>query len=288
MFEELAYINSLLIENRTIENINDEYWKTYENVVLTCYMTSKKDPQRNIYQNNNNYEYIKPWYESMKERKLHGIIFYDLLSDEFVNTYQTDKIIFKKCKIGQYSINDERFIIYYKYLLKNKYKYVLMTDISDVIINRDPFVLMKDDKYNNDNNRIFVGTNTVGMGAIKRTPMWFERRKWKIDPFNEKLKKNKYDDIGYLSNTIQIYSAGLLGGDYGKIMWFLSKTIEIMLILHSEKNYNMIIFNYIINRYLLEGYDDKTFLTKYIYTGGQFNSLFAKNEINYEGCLIHK
>jgi hypothetical protein len=76
-------------------------------------MTSKKDPQRAIYQPNDNYDYIKPWYETMIKQDMHGIIFYDKLSDEFITEHQTHKIIFKKCTIGKYSINDERFINIY-------------------------------------------------------------------------------------------------------------------------------------------------------------------------------
>ena len=53
-----------------------------------------------------------------------------------------------------------------------------MTDVSDVFVMRDPFILIKDKSYD---DKIFVGTNVVGMGAKKRTPMWFERRKWKLE-----------------------------------------------------------------------------------------------------------
>lgn len=282
MFLNFDIFDDKLLDSRIIYDTGNKYYEKYDNVVLTCYMTSKKDPQRNIYMENNNYDYIKPWYESMLKCDLHGIIFYDLLSDDFIDKYQTDKIIFIKCKMGCYSINDERFIIYYKYLLKNKYKNVLMTDVSDVIITANPFNLI------NNSVKLFVGTNVVGCGAKKRTPEWFARRKWKIDPFNKKLKTKKYDDVGYVSNTIQIYSAGLLGGDYLKIMWFLNKMSNIFFIVHSEKNNNMIIFNYIINKFLLEEYNEKTFCTKYIHTGYPFNSLFGKNQVE-SGCyLIHK
>lgn len=286
MFEYIP-LDQDKIKNRTIDSLDDAYYMKYDTVVLTCYMTSKKDPQRSIYQPNDNYDYIKPWYETMIKQDLHGIIFYDKLSDEFVNEHQTHKIIFKKCTIGKYSINDERFIIYYQYLLKNPYKYILMTDVSDVFINRNPFDLIRN-SINND--KIFVGTNVIGIGATKRTPQWFQRRNWKIEPFNNKLKDAKYDDVGFQPSEIQIYSAGLLGGSYDKIIWFLIKMTEITLIVDSTKNNNMIIFNYIINRYLLEEYDIKSFCSKYIFTGSPFNSSFGKYEKMEESecCLFHK
>lgn len=287
---DISHIDPQKIKTRMIlDNYDDSYHTIYDSVILTCYMTSKPDPQRNIFQENNSYEYIKPWYESMKMANIHGIIFYDKLSKEFIDKYQTDKIIFKKCKLGLYSINDERFIIYYQYLLKNPYKYVSMTDVSDVTVNNDPANLMRDPAYE---NKLFVGTNVIGMGALKRTPMWFDRRAWKIDPINLKLKESGYDTVGYQKNTIQIYSAGLIGGSYNNSMWLLSKMIEIMLIIDSVKNNNMIILNYIINRYLLEDYDTKTFCTKYIHTGQPFNNRFAdKKETKAQKlncCLVHK
>lgn len=281
---EYSQIDPKLIEDRIIESCDDQYYTKYDHVIMSCYMTSKMDPQRQFFQQNDSYEYMKPFYETVLEQGLHAVIFTDKLSDDFISKYQTDKIIFKKCKMGNYSINDERFIIYYQYLLKNKYKYALMTDISDVFVIKNPFDLMtKIDK-------IFVGTNVVGFGADKRTPMWFERRNWKIEPFNEKLKNANYDDVGYKSNKIQIYSAGLLGGSYDKIMWFLIQTTNIMLIINSQKNYNMVVFNYIINKHLLEEYNSTTFCTKYVYTGTPFNSLFGKYEKmeNTECCLFHK
>lgn len=284
MFER-KNIDSRLIDNRIIDNIENEYYKIYDNVVLTCYMTSKKDPQRNIHQDSNNYDYIKPWYETMKKMDLHGIIFYDTLSDEFVKQYQTDKIIFKKSEMGSYSINDERFIIYYRYLQKNPYKNVLMTDVSDVFIMKNPF-----DLINSDKTKIYVGTNVVGIGADRRTPIWFERRAWKIDPFNNKLRISNYDETGFTDKKYQIYSAGLIGGEYDKMMWLLENMIEVMLLIKSSKNYNMILLNYILNRYLMDEYDSKTFCTKYIFTGKPYNSLFGKNENmeNTECCLYHK
>lgn len=281
---EYKEIEPQLISDRIIYSCDDSYYKTYDSVIMSCYMTSKPDPQRQVYQQNDSYEYIKPFYETVLKCGLHAIIFTDNLSDEFIEKYQTDRIIFKKCKIGGYSINDERFILYYQYLLSNPYKYVLMTDVSDVFVNLNPFDLLKND------GRIFVGTNVVGMGCEKRTPMWFERRSWKIDPFNEKLKKARYDEIGYQPNQIQIYSAGLLGSSYQQIMWFLVQMINIMLIIKSHKNYNMIIFNYIINRHLLKGYDAKSFCTDYIFTGAPFNSLFGKFEKMEDSscCFFHK
>ena len=73
-----------------------------------------------------------------------------------------------------------------------------MTDVSDVFINRDPFIFMKEVV---NNNKLCIGTNVVGKGALKRTPEWFDRRKWK----NEIVQhcKNRYSDTNETDETMQ-------------------------------------------------------------------------------------
>ena len=125
------------------DNINN-----YKNVILSCYFTLKRDPIHahecdNGKQKEDNFNYIKPLYSTAKELDLHLVIFHDNLSKSFLDEYSTDKIIFLKTQLrGGLSINDERYIIYYEYLQKNKYEAVLTSDISDVYINSNPFDLL--------------------------------------------------------------------------------------------------------------------------------------------------
>ncbi len=135
-----------------IQNLDkDNFHKKFDNVILSCYFCGKRDPihhqeLKNEKQESDNFNYIKPLYQSCKDKGQHLIIFYDTLSDKFVKKYSTDKIIFRKTKlVSNLSINDERFIIYYEYLLHNPYKHVLSSDVSDVYINKNPFELI--DKF---------------------------------------------------------------------------------------------------------------------------------------------
>tara|TARA_B100000674_G_scaffold454015_1_gene426659 strand:- start:417 stop:1313 length:897 start_codon:yes stop_codon:yes gene_type:complete len=293
-------IRNILIntKDRLIDNLGfHRYYLKYKEVVLTCYFNSKKDPQRNIKIDNDSYEYIKPWYETMKKQNLHGIIFYDNLSSNFISKYQTEKIIFIKSNIGKYSINDERYILWYKFILYNPYNYILMTDVSDVFINRDPFIFMKEVV---NNNKLCIGTNVVGKGALKRTPEWFDRRKWKIDKFNEVLNNAGLDVNGFLKNNFQIYNPGLLGGNRNICLNFLHKLNFIHLQCPEKYNFNMVTVNYLIHTFLMKGYksgglaynksEKENYNTDYIVSGYPFNSLFTKNEIlgESECYLIHK
>tara|TARA_Y100001933_G_scaffold103236_1_gene104031 strand:+ start:2849 stop:3841 length:993 start_codon:yes stop_codon:yes gene_type:complete len=281
-FENRIWSNSSknMLDDRHIPEI-DKYklYQKYDNVILTCYFTSKLDPQRKIKIQDNYFKYIKFWYKSLLNHNLHGIIFYDNLSQEFIKQYQTDKIIFIKSSLGKLSINDERFIIWYKYLLRNPYKYVLMTDVSDVQINKNPFDFIS--KFSKD--KIFIGTNTCHLDTVQNTnSIWFKKREKSIQYMNKFLKKQ------YFYNEYQLYNPGLFGGHYNIVMEMLLNVSYIESILN-HKNYNLIIFNYLIHTYLIENYDSNH-CTKYVITGQPFNSIYKKYEQLHESqnYLIHK
>lgn len=266
-----------------------------DTVIFTVYCNLKKDPQRNSFVDQNSYNYISPWYRTMKEKDLHGIIFCDNVSDAFIQKYQTPKIRFLKIKLGKYSINDERFFIYYNFLITNptiieQYKYVLMTDVSDVEININPFPL-----FETDPDKIYVGMNfhaDKGIDADRRSPAWYDRRLWKIAPFNEILCKSKYDTVGGYKRDdhYQIWSAGILGGETKTMMHFLSEMCYLFTLINSTKNINMLLLNYMLRRYFSKGYITDTACTDTIVSGKPFNSRYKRFEKYGESksYIIHK
>ena len=315
-----------------------------DNVILSCYFTSKRDPIHaaeceNKHQKKDNYEYIKPLYDSVKKLNLHLVIFHDGLSSDFLKKYQINNIFFVKTKLlGGLSINDERYIIYYQFLLKYKYKNVLTSDISDVYVAKNPFNLIDNFDLNqykdleeivnsdldertkwkkiakiynlrysqyeikyfinsvkklnmNISNKLFIGMNTMIRDTFTRD--WFIRRAWKIDPFNQVLKDNNYDDKGFLDESQQIYNCGLVMAEYNKMIYFLEKFIEILLMMAKKRehnNWNMVIANYVINKFYCNHYDTDNFTTDLAHSGFPFNSMYKKNE-NIDktpSCLIHK
>jgi len=116
-------------------------------VVFGSFFSSKKDPQRNI-KIATCFDYLKFWYESIHASNIHAVLFYDNLDDDFVTKYTTN--LFSFHKVSKEELNDNlfpaewRFIAYYNYLKSHthKYDYIVLTDISDVIINRNPLEFM--------------------------------------------------------------------------------------------------------------------------------------------------
>ena len=316
----------------------------FDNVILSCYFTSKIDPIhasecKNKHQESNNYNYIKPLYDSVKKLNLHLVIFHDGLSDDFIKKYTTESIFFLKTKLmGNLSINDERYIIYYQFLLRYKYKNILTSDVSDVYVVRNPFNLINNfnlDDYTNlkeivDNNdsqketwkqilnihnvrytdyeqkyfinsvkkltkniftKLFIGMNSMVRSTFTRD--WFIRRKWKIDSFNKVLQDNNIDNIGLVDKSYQMYNCGLVMANYNKMIDFLKKFIEILIIYKKKiekNNWNMVIANYVVNKFYCNKYDFENFTTELVHSGFPFNSMYKRQEnLNKTlSCLVHK
>ena len=359
-FEEPFYNLSEYPEYNIEKCQQDQFYKRFDDVILSCYFTLKVDPihsgeltETNKRQPKDNFEYIKPLYQTCLNQKIHLIIFHDSLSADFINKYQTEQIIFRKTELSRtgFSINDERYCIYYKYLLDNPYQYVLTSDVSDVYINKNPFDFMRNyhdkseyqkyqhliediskcsdrkeifrkarmypelgiqdnfspaeimsiiynlasgsDSHKRSEHKIFIGCNSIGNGPNIKSPQWYQRRQWKIKTFNSALKKNQIDPMGYTSNQYQIYNVGTTGGKYHDVMSFFSKFLKILYVCLKEReknNYNMLLANYLIIKYLSEDYDPHTFCSKYVYTGFPFVSIYQRLEqVDVSPCcLIHK
>lgn len=212
--------------------------KIHPELVFTTYFTSKPNPQ-NLAEKapDNDLKYILPWYNSINKLKIQGIIFHDNLSDEFVTKYTTEYVQFVKCKLGGYSLNDERFIIYYMFILENIHEIssVFMTDASDVIIQSSPFSFSK----NYHENVLFVGRNN---GNLRRQRAYnINKTRILEKEMGEKIEQNFYN--------MPIYNAGLLGGKTPVIIYFLRQLVNLILKCNSDKNLNMPAFNYIIYLY---------------------------------------
>jgi len=327
-----------------IENIDSDcFYVTYPNVVLSCYFNGKKDPihhesLKNQKRDKDDFNYIAPLYNSCLKLGLHLIIFYDNLSKNFVQKYSTNKIIFRKTiLVSNLSINDERFIIYYEYLLKNPYKNVYSSDIGDVFLTKNIFELFDTfdkNKYNiktieelqnsdlklhvKDNgltdveieryllglkghsrknfdveNIIFIGTNSIGAGSKKKTPEWFEHRKPKIEAFNKAIETYIPKYKPFVSGNFQIYNPGTIMANYNSYLCFVKKFIKFLLVsckIRENNNWNMVIFNYICHHFLNDGYNNKTYHSKYIFTGFPFNSIYQRKEIPEKSLayIVHK
>jgi len=248
-------------------------------VILTSYFSEKKHPNnswdsdvvgRDQYGrvHKNSFDYIRPWYESVKNLCLKGVIFHDGLTEDFVEEFSTDKIkfIYSDSSSQNYSNLDYRWFCYRDFLKENKFESVFISDCSDVSVVKDPSLLFKD--YGNYDFFLCKDSET-----FDTFPYFDIHKQYGWPNYVEMLlKKSGFDLI----------NMGVVGGSYENMIDFLDKYSKIRLGMEDEKFYqaDMWVGNYIF-RCLLK---DKSLLI-----GEPFTSEFKKYQNDREDVyFIHK
>eukprot|EP01147_Barroeca_monosierra_P003210 gene3210-8232_t len=182
-------------------------------IVLTTYLTSKQDPQRNIYRRPNLFSYMRDWYGSIVRFRLPAVVFHDELSTQFttaIRRHSEALIDFQAVFSNQRSTNDQRFYLYLKYLEDNpNINYALMTDISDVILRINPFPMFE---WIGE-NIIFVGRDFESFETMSSMD-WMSRRVRTC--FVQKMPL-----LDTVVNMPWVFNAGVIGGHRKIVVEFL-------------------------------------------------------------------
>jgi len=93
---------------------------------------------------NDDFSYIEKWYDSIHKNNLNAVLFHDNLSEDKVEKYQTDKIKFIRTEVNHHNNQDYRFFCFRDFLEKNHFDCVFHTDVSDVVVVKDPEQLLRD------------------------------------------------------------------------------------------------------------------------------------------------
>lgn len=245
-------------------------------VILTSYFSIKQHPndpndkwvigrRSDGRVSQNDFKYIEPWYNSVNKLGLEGRIFYDNLSDDFLDKYTTEKIKFIKVEPSDYSNNDWRFFCYRNYLEENKFDNVFLTDGSDVTVVKDPSKIITEFC----NTDFFVCKDSIMLNEFPYLQV-HEQANWE-----------SYTWFSICQNRLELINMGVIGGNYENILVFLDKFCETRIRLGSpDFNSDMWTGQYIF-RHLLS---DKNLLI-----GEPFTSNFKKYEIDRKDVyFIHK
>jgi hypothetical protein len=243
------------------------------NVVLTSYFRSRPDPQRKkpngdeLFVDSDSFDYIYPWYVSMSHAGLHGIIFHDGLSEEFVSRYTTDKIRFLRVTLGGFSTNDERFLIYLYYLEKAQgHEKILMTDVSDVFIKRDPFFMM-----DGDEDGLWVGQDRAATPTVSSSP-------WAVNKANAMFQQARGAlPAGPDFGAMPLMNAGVVGGTRGAVLKLLRGFSLVFNQIGNANNHNMMALHYVVYRQKMK-----------VRMGYPLTSGFKQYEFNTGACIVHK
>ena len=215
----------------------------------------------------NDITYIERWYNSINSLKLNGVVFYDDLTDEFIEKYTSSNIKFIKQNPGIYSNNDGRFFCYLDFLIQNKYDNVFLTDGSDVTVVKNPDKIITD--YPDVD--IFLCKDSIPLSRFGQYLKVHEHFGW----------ENYFWFSMQMQSGIDLINMGVIGGKYSLIVEFLEKFCEERTRMQTPNfNADMWLGQYVF-RHLMS---DKKLLV-----GEPFTSEFKKYQDDRKDVyLIHK
>lgn len=228
------------------------------NIVLTCYLTTRRDPQRNVVWPTDNDATVRRWINSLTALSLQGIIFHDNCGEEFRRCWSSPNLSFQKVQWKTpWTPAEERAQIYKDWIEANPHDKILTTDLSDVEFYHDPFPLLTDPSV------IYVGIEPNVTGNIQ----------WMLNRMRE--------TYGEVTDTEKlILNPGILGGFRAPLLDFLTRWLEEMgrAIKPTLPPHDIVAFNRLIYR------EHVPFIT-----GFPLHTEFRKNEGPQSGCYIrHK
>ena len=247
---------------------------TGNRVIFTSYFTSTEDPQRVRQRSSNRFQYMAEFYWSLKKLNMIAVIFHDGLDPGFQHrvTLHYPKLSFVEVhSLHGRSTNDARFYEYFSYLHEHpEITKVLMTDISDVVFQRDPFELMS----LLGDSLVYVGTD-IDIFPNMRTMSWIRR----------KLRGcfgNYSTDYGELSRIMDmetVFNAGTLGGSRHTILPVLTMILMYLDSTPHDWNCNMPAVNLALHKHFFGE----------VFTGFPLNSRFLRWQNAPKGVyIVHK
>lgn len=266
-----------------------------KNIIVSTYFSSKPDPQRNVIQNSNDFEYIKVFYDSVTENNLSAVIFHDSLSEAFVEEFTNKNIKFIKCDLGTFSLNDERYFIYKEFLKDYPIEKIIMCDVNDVYLKKgNVFDFIKE-------NKLYIGRDEAFL--LRENPFMTQKIDILSDEITSKLDREFY--------IMPVVNAGVIAGCTKTVTFFLDKLTSLLFMNNNDNNNNMACVNIVfydfywrsilnslqfkINSTINKNYynsfsTNKTYRGKNVYIGAPFVSEFKKfqdpNKTDY--YIYHK
>lgn len=211
------------------------------NVILACQITGIYDVNRNETLPNDDYSFIKNWCESIIHLDLQGIVFHNNYSDSFCETFSSKNIQFIQVEYDtNFKPNVYRYLMYKDFLklYSKQIVNVFLTDISDVVIIKNPF---EEPFFKANSGYLFCGDE----------PKILENE-W-MKSHSEHLR-NKIEDYAEYEEKFKesiLLNCGIIGGNIKLMKAF----IENLSLIHEKYNFgnetaytgDMGAFNYLIH-----------------------------------------
>jgi len=187
--------------------------------ILTAYFNTIEDPQRQIFWEGNDFSVIAGLYFSLQRLQLNAFIFHDHLTEDFIQKWQTDRIRFVYYK-PKGNINTDRWRCFYNFLKENDIEKVFCLDVSDIIINHNPF-RMKDE--------VICGSED---GTI-------EKSGYVVDCFKASYGRVYFPDR-------KVLNCGIFGMAREPVLYLLEQIIKDFDLINTDENISMAVFNRVL------------------------------------------
>lgn len=214
--------------------------RTEKNIILACQISGMYDVNRNQILTDDDYSVIKSWCESIVNLDLQGVIFHNNYSKAFCDAFSNQNIQFKRIDyIPKFNPNVFRYLVYDEFLKSNHQQIdnVFLTDISDVIVIKNPF---ETTFFKTNPNFIFCGDEPKVL-ENEWMKNHSEHLRTNIKDYAEYEEKYKHETL---------LNCGIIGGNIGIMSTFIEKLSQI----HRSYNFDnktaytgdMGAFNYLI------------------------------------------
>ena len=246
-----------------------------KDVIFTSYFTSRDDIQRHQQFSPNHFRYLMNWLVSVRNLGLSVVIFHDELDSAFchrVQQYHPGLSFVRIPSLLNRTTNDARFYAYLDYLhTHSDLGRVLLTDISDVKFQMNPFQLMQ---LLGSNNSLFIGTD-IDLFPNMASHRWITEHL--EDCFGRYALEHR--PLKPLLSLDTVYNAGVIGGSRHVILAFLEKLVVYLDATPAAVNCNMPAVNYVVHQYFFHQ----------LFTGFPLTSRFLRFQASPNGVyIIHK
>ena len=186
-------------------------------VIMACHITGVFDVNRTTTLDNDKYELVRDWAESVAEHRLQGVIFHNNFSFETCEKFQNDYISFIKIDYNnQFNPNVYRYFVYHDFLQQHIqfFKNIFVTDITDVTLLTNPFI---DPYFIENSTAIFCGDETKTL-----------HNDWMLD-HSTHLRNNISDYAAYESKfgAETLLNCGIIGSKAPILFDFIKKLCAI-------------------------------------------------------------
>lgn len=248
-------------------------FRTNTNVIMACHITGVYDVNRTITLDDDNYELVRDWAESVAEHQLQGIIFHNNFTSETCEKFKNDYISFIKIDSNnQFNPNVYRYFVYNDFLQQHVqfFKNIFVTDITDVTLLTNPFI----DSYFIENpTAIFCGDEPKTLN-----------NDWMRD-HSTNLRNNISDYVEYESKfgSETLLNCGVIGSKAQIFFDFIKRLCAIHEYANSENQTaftgDMGAFNYLA----------RTQFNGHLRHGAPVNTVFKMYETERQDCWFrHK